>query len=641
MKRRNHQVVICITLMLFLTAATGFADAYTDFGSDLELVVIETPYAEAETNSASSVTTIDSEQIASYKAETVAELINRAIGTTFSSYGALGAAQHVQIRGAASDKTLVFLNGVLLGSAHEGAYDISQIPLSIIERIEIIKSGPGNLGRTNAIGGMVHIITKEQDAASPVYPFTLSMENGSFMPQSYDSGQRNWASLIDSQKVDVGYTASVGPLAIHTSVGAIRGANAFTYVDNGSRTMRTNAQMWGAHGSVLLSGDLFSRVHYDGHTLVTFRQTGVPGSLSWLSDTAEQGDLQLISGHAFTIASKTSHMLQEQVLRVQGTFGRTHYQDPDWLTDDTHDKIRLYAQYDQQWELSEHFALSTGIDAEADHVQSTKIGTISRITPSLYLHGGVYFSEGSLSLHPSVQVQYVSDTAVFSSNASLGMLYGVSESSVVRANISYAEQVPTFSQLYWPEEWGYEGNPDLKTEKGINGDLGVTIEQRSLRYEGSVFMRRVTDAITGDPENYYIPINIAQALFLGTEQTITYSPSEILAFNLSYQYNRSFDLSGSNTLSDDIPISSVRTHTAKGSVSFTPSQYELTLHGEYLGASAVGDAVFLMNLTASLTVSERIESYLAIDNLLNTSYELYTGYPMPGMKIRMGTSIRF
>ena len=631
--KKLHVLVLLLCTVAGTTVLS--AETYQDLGTDFALVVTETPYAKAETNSASSVTVIDREQIASWQVETASQLIERAIGTSFKSYGALGSAQTVQIRGSGSDKTLVFLNGVPLGSAHEGTYDIAQIPVAMIERIEIIKSGPGNLGRTNAIGGMINIITTVEQSKKSAQSFTLQIENGSFLPLAYGpSSERNWLSLVDSKRTDLSYRTMIRDLNMLITMGDIRAANAYTYIDAGERALRTGAAMQKVYGGLSLNGEFSPQLSYDSNSLVSWQIAGVPGSLSYPTQ-AEQEDLQVTTSHEFAIASDPEAVFSHQAVVLSGTFEQRKY------SGDTHNKIRSYTQYRQQWNVPEAYALESGVDVTADFIDSTKLDHISRIVPSIYLHGGIYFGDGSLSIHPSAQLRYIHDTHTFSPNASVGLVYGFNDLTVVRASVSYAEQIPTFSQLYWPEEWGYHGNPDLKTEKGFNGDVGITWEGDTLHYEGSVFTRNVDDAIIGDPDNNYIPYNIAHALFLGTEQTVTYSPEDRISFSVSYQYNRSFDLSGTNTFSDAIEVSSVRRHTAKASVSYHPESWNFSLFAEYLGANTEVEAAVLVNLNAAIDISEQATFSVAIDNLLNTSYELYADYPMPGTKIRTSGTIRF
>jgi vitamin B12 transporter len=89
-------------------------------------------------------------------------------------------------------------------------------------------------------------------------------------------------------------------------------------------------------------------------------------------------------------------------------------------------------------------------------------------------------------------------------------------------------------------------------------------------------------------------------------------------------------------------VTGIRKHTAKGSLFFTLDRFESVLSAEYLGKSSSLDSAFLLNLSVTMQVSEKLRAYLAVDNLLNTSYELtFGGYPMPGTKIRLGGTLRF
>lgn len=643
MKKSHSLPISILTVILLVVGIIPLsAQSYTDLGTGAALTIIEESFAEAETNTASRVTTITREEIASYQAETTAQLVERVIGTTFSSYGALGAAQNVQIRGAASDKTLVFLNGVPLGSSHEGSYDLSRIPVNIIESIEIIKSGPGNLGRTNAIGGMVNIITKSgpTDTSGKLRPLVISLENGSFLPLPYgDHDQQNWQSLVDSQKVDIEYATRIGDLDMTATTGGLRASNAFTYLDGDNRDLRSNAEVIGAHAGLFLDGTVSDRVHLKGNALANWQRIGVPGMLSWPTPDAQQEDWELSGNQTISIDTHSESLIDTHTVVANAAFARTHYIDEGSATDDTHDKLRLFFQYRQDWRMDQHLALETGVDATVDHVDSTKIGDQSRTIPSVYANGGIYLAEGKFSIHPSMQLKYVSDTEAISPNASVGMIYAPDDMQRFQATVSYAQQIPTFSQLYWPLEWGYRGNPDLKTEKGFNGDVGYSVEIGKLHYEGSIFARDVDDAIVGDPNDNYIPHNIAHAFFLGTEQSVTYIASEAFSLSVSYQYNRSFDLSNNQSFSDDIPVSAVRKHTVKASLGYTQGPWNIIVFGEYLGGSENAEAVMLLDVTANLAISETVSTYVAIDNLLDSAYQLYDGYPMPGMKIRTGASL--
>lgn len=627
-KRGNFSSALLATLLFILTAAAVAAQDYTDIGSAYELVVQSQALAEAETNTSSTVTIITREQIDRLNCETTAELVNTAIGTTFSSYGALGAQQQVQIRGASASKTLIYLNGVLLTSAHEGVIDLSIIPVSSIDHIEIVRSGPGNLGKTSAIGGMVNIITRKGIETDT--PFTLSFENGSFLPQAYGTeDNRNWLGLLDSQKLDLSYADSSNGLSVAANLGGILAQNGYTYETETGRDIRENSGMHNIHGSADIDGTIGEHLGISSSNLVSYQHVGVPGGLTFgLTPDDYQEDLLLTTNNTFTLTG-TSDVFEHLKASVNYSYGRTFFHDEDSV-DSTHGKHKANAQFEQEWNLDEDYALTTGLDAIIDYVDSTDVGEHTRVTPSLYAAGGMYLADGLVSLHPSANIAYLSDTEAFSPNASVGAIYNLSDETILKGTVSYAENVPTFSQLYWP----YMGNENLETEKGLNGDIGVTYETDTLSYEGAVFARDIYNDITYNSS--WIPQNIAHSAYFGTEQSVIWHLNAALSLGASYQYNKSYDLSDGQSLSDNVEVATVRKHTAQASVSYETGDISATLGGQYLGKTTYTDSIFLVNASANARVSDDFKVHVAIDNLLNASYELASGYPMPGTKIRIG-----
>jgi vitamin B12 transporter len=243
--------------------------------------------------------------------------------------------------------------------------------------------------------------------------------------------------------------------------------------------------------------------------------------------------------------------------------------------------------------------------------------------------------DGMLSVHPSLNIAYLSDLKALSPNASLGAIYTPVKNLNLKATVSYAENAPSFSQLYWL----YMANPNLKTEKGMNGELGIETAWKAISFEGTLFGRNIYNAIANDSE--YVPQNIAHGVYLGTEQTINLELSQAFTIQASYLYNKSFDLSAGKTFSDNIEVTGIRKHTAKGSLFFTYDRFESVVSAEYLGKSSTLDSAFLLNLSVTMQVSDKLRAYLAVDNLLNTDYVLVSGYPMPGTKLRLGGTLRF
>ena len=68
---------------------------------------------------------------------------------------------YVDIRNLGAQRTLVLMNGKRLGASTSGLQDLSQIPMSAVERIEILKDGASSIYGSDAIAGVVNVITRK------------------------------------------------------------------------------------------------------------------------------------------------------------------------------------------------------------------------------------------------------------------------------------------------------------------------------------------------------------------------------------------------------------------------------------------------------------------------------------------------
>lgn len=98
----------------------------------------------------------------------LASFIRRLQGLQVQSSGGLGDPVMVSVRGASTVQTRLLINGVEQNTSSGGGYDLSAIPLSMIERVEIVQSGSHQGGEDSAIGGSINIITQQADRPSHV-----------------------------------------------------------------------------------------------------------------------------------------------------------------------------------------------------------------------------------------------------------------------------------------------------------------------------------------------------------------------------------------------------------------------------------------------------------------------------------------
>ncbi|GLP96156.1 TonB-dependent receptor [Paraferrimonas sedimenticola] len=118
---------------------------------------------------ASPVTTIGAEQIAAGSYTSVEQILQE---TTASAGAAIGSATNnggrgvanVDLRGMGAKRTLVLVNGrrmVNSGTGADASVDLNTIPVAMIERIEVLKDGASAVYGSDAIAGVINIITKQ------------------------------------------------------------------------------------------------------------------------------------------------------------------------------------------------------------------------------------------------------------------------------------------------------------------------------------------------------------------------------------------------------------------------------------------------------------------------------------------------
>ncbi|MBL0142576.1 MAG: TonB-dependent receptor [Betaproteobacteria bacterium] len=91
---------------------------------------------------------------------TVAELLQRQALVEYRGTGGPGQPAGLFLRGANAGQTLVLIDGLRVGSATVGTTSIENIPLDLIERIEVVKGPLSSLYGADAIGGVVQIFTR-------------------------------------------------------------------------------------------------------------------------------------------------------------------------------------------------------------------------------------------------------------------------------------------------------------------------------------------------------------------------------------------------------------------------------------------------------------------------------------------------
>ncbi len=159
---------------IFIAAAVLFSSQVyaqktsTDSTKNLdEVVVTATKFPIKQSLTGKVVTVISREQLERNSGKSLTEVLNTQAGLIINgSSNILGTNQDVYLRGAAAGKTLIMLDGIPMydASGISGAFDLNLINADQVERIEILKGSQSTLYGSDAIAGVINIITKKGGA---------------------------------------------------------------------------------------------------------------------------------------------------------------------------------------------------------------------------------------------------------------------------------------------------------------------------------------------------------------------------------------------------------------------------------------------------------------------------------------------
>jgi iron complex outermembrane recepter protein len=185
-------------------------DQDQDQADDVQTVVVTgSRIRRVDLETASPVYTLDRSSIESSGVVTLGDLVQSvpsvagaATNPQVNNGGGTGAS-HIELRGLGTARTLVLLNGRRLGGLAQfsGAVDINAIPMNLIERVEVLKEGAGAIYGSDAIGGVVNFITRQDfEGFETGLDFGLSGE---------DDGERkavnlSWGTSSDRGNVILG-----------------------------------------------------------------------------------------------------------------------------------------------------------------------------------------------------------------------------------------------------------------------------------------------------------------------------------------------------------------------------------------------------------------------------------------------------
>ncbi len=444
-----------------------------------ETVITATRTATRTDELVSDVVVIDRQAIESSTARTLSELLTRQAGVQMSANGGLGKTSSIFIRGTESRHTILLIDGVRYGSATAGTPSLDNIPVEMIERIEVLKGPASALYGSEGVGGVVQIFTRRgTDGSHPYASATVGSRGYGQIAAGTTGGQGALTYAIGLQKTrEKGFSAT-NPNVQFGNYNADRDPFDQDAV-NGSFSYAVNKD-WSVSGTLLLSNGLTHIDDGPGLDSITKLNTQVLG----LGVKGKVSDIWRTELRASTSRDKS----YSPVASSPGRFN-TEQNEVSWQNEiDTPLGVAL-----------------VGIERRDQDVDSTTNYVLkSRSIDAVF--AGLNGSAGSHSWQVNVRRDRNSQ---FGSANTWFAGYGYQFLPAWRFNVSHGTSfvAPSFNQLYFPNF----GNPDLQPERGRNTDVGI-----SYSAAGQVVkLVRFENKIRGFITNTTLPQNVPQARIEG------------------------------------------------------------------------------------------------------------------------------
>ncbi|MGB9429525.1 MAG: TonB-dependent receptor [Gammaproteobacteria bacterium] len=393
------------------------------------------------------VIVITAQQIQLSGAQSIAQVLQQYAGFDIAQNGGPGQPTSLFLRGTNSNQTLVMLNGVKINPADGSGAPLANLRLNDIERIEIVKGPRAALYGSDAIGGVINIITKQASEGTH-----YGAHAGAGRYGTYDNGGH-----FDYGQGDSAFGVSADDY--HTDgFPAVAG----TTTDNGN-TDRT----WNAYGRTTLGGlDMdFKHWQSSGNTQFTDFSPNPPFALAPFDENfGNQASSMDFTGHFLTDWRSNlnlSHMLDE-IDQLQAD-----PLNPQQIPDFVHTQ-RNAVDWQNDVAVGEYQLFTAGLYSEAQHASALSFGSGFDQTD----HINALYAEDDIHAGPYRLVLAARDThdQAFGNHLTWNADYGYDLTADTRltAGTGTGFRAPSAN-----ERFGFGGNPDLQPETSQNLELGL------------------------------------------------------------------------------------------------------------------------------------------------------------------------
>ncbi|MDD5772695.1 MAG: TonB-dependent receptor [bacterium] len=656
MKRIISVVFICLFIMFFnaVSAETGnevtedFYIKVNDKNVPARIksidVITATKSVTPKAELASSITVIAAEDIEEKKKATVIELLKDLPGIDIVQTGGMAS---VFIRGARSEHTLVMIDGIEMNDPMEPgrSYNLSNLTLENVEQIEIVKGPQSTLYGSDAMGGVINIITKKGAGKR----FSLFSEAGSFKTfrEGFEVGGGN-----DKLSYSLGVT-QIDTEGI-SSAAKKYGNNEKDGYHNTSLSSRFTFTPKEKISTDLVFKYLVSKFGLDGYNY----SIGLPEDDP--NYTGENKELYL------GLQCGVPGFVKAGDQRIGVSFSR-HNRDYNNDKDVDHPDDLMCNTFSSQirkinWQHSlaankiNNFMIGLDYGEEMGksyYYSESAFGPFVSDFPEKKARNRGYFLQDQVNVNDKIFAVVgarLDNHDRFGSKVTYRVAPGYNiagTNTKLKASYATGFKAPSLYQLYSTEDYGGGpiGDPDLKPDESKSYDLGIeqSFLENKVYFDFTYFHSDYKNMVDYDlvTSKYR---NIAKALTEGVELNSSLKLKDDFTLKATAAKLRAKDrTNGENLVRRPKNKYSLGMdyHFVKDGIFSIDAVYTGKRDDINLGQRIILDSYTLVNITTSYGISKNLEIYARADNIFNKDYEEAKGYGTPGSSFYGGVKLNY
>ncbi len=585
----------------------------------------------------SSVTLITEEEIKKQQAVTVSEVLRNIPGVEVRQSGTMGEQTMVRMRGAENAHTLVLIDGVEVNSPWFGDFDFADLMIDNIEHIEVVRGPQSALYGSEAMGGVINIITKKGKGKMKFSPFAEGGNQGSYREGLDINGAwKKFDYSLSFSRTDIGGQFDRDEYGNYSVSGQV----GFDITDRASigltsRYINTQKEL----GLTINEFVYPLEVYFDENNLL--EKEFINTTLVYDQTLFDWWALKL-TGSVVDDGLEVTNPLDSGAMLPNFS----NFEDIEFTT--------YHFDFQNNFYPTSWAAIATGFEYERDklsHFQSLSVPDFflnfqdslskKRNNKAFYFQCSFNWND-SFFFNPGVRVDDYSDFGT-DTNVKLSAAYIIKPTDTkLRGGWGTGFRAPDFWMLYFP----IFGNPDLKPEESESYEIGLEqpLWKERIVLDATYFHMHFKELLDIDPSTLRA-INIGRAVSEGIEVGLQITPIDNLRFRANYTYLDTQDKETGEELTGRSRnrwnfnlcyhfLERLHLNLDLNLVSSQSGYDIIDLSGNLLGGRNPGytklDTALAYDLLSKSGHVKNLQLFGRVDNLFDEDYQEVRGFPAPG-----------